>query len=135
MATQTAPVRTRRRKSPGQRRLLAASVMMLVGAFLPWVYTAFGTASGMLGGGQWTATVALLALAGALVPIRSLAIGQAVIASGVCLVFPVWQCLYMFGLVGTGGWMPGPGVVLTFAGGVLAANAGWQLYRQPAPTA
>ncbi|SOC57920.1 hypothetical protein [Ornithinimicrobium cerasi] len=129
MATQAQlPARTSRRRMPGQLRLLAASVMMLVGAFLPWLYTPLGTVTGMRGPGLWTATVGLLALAGALVPIRFLAIGQALVAAAVCVVLPLWQFFHVFRLVGMQGWVPGPGLVLTLAGGVLAAVAGWQLW-------
>lgn len=127
MATQTAPPTTRRRKMPGQMRLLAASVMMLVGAFLPWLYTPLGTVTGMRGPGLWTATVAMLALAGAIVPVRVLAMLQAVAAAAICLALPVWQFFRIFNLVGMQGWTPGPGLILTFAGGVLAAVAAWQL--------
>lgn len=136
MATQTAPARTRRRKMPGQMRLLAASAMMLVGAFIPWLYTPVGNITGMRGPGLWTATVAMLALAGALVPLRILAALQAIAAAAVCIVLPIWQFLHMFNLVGMEGWLPGPGLVLTLAGGVLAAVAAWQLWtfrRAPDP--
>ena len=128
MATQTAPVRTRRRKMPGQMRLLAASAMIIVGAFLPWLYTPVGTITGMRGPGLWTATVGVLALAGALVPVRVLAILQAAAAAALCVVLPVWQFLNVFTKVGMAGWMPGPGLVLTLAGGALAGVAAWQLF-------
>lgn len=128
MATQTAPVRTRRRKMPGQMRLLAASAMIIVGAFLPWLYTPVGTITGMRGPGLWTATVGVLALAGALVPVRILAMLQAAAAAVLCVVLPVWQFLNVFTKVGMAGWMPGPGLVLTLAGGVLAGVAAWQLF-------
>lgn len=128
MATQTAPATTRRRKMPGQMRLLAASAMILVGAFIPWLYTPLGNITGMRGPGLWTATVGVLALAGALVPVRVLAILQAVAAAVICVVLPVWQFLRLFNLVGMEGWMPGPGLVLTLTGGVLAGVAAWQLW-------
>lgn len=128
MATQTAPTRTRRGKMPGQMRLLAASAMIIVGAFLPWLYTPVGTITGMRGPGLWTATVGVLALAGALVPVRVLAILQASAAAALCVALPVWQFLHVFTKVGMGGWLPGPGLVLTLAGGVLAGVAAWQLW-------
>ena len=130
MATQTAPVRTRSRKMPGQMRLLAASLMILLGAFVPWLYTPLGTITGMRGPGLWTATVAMLALAGALVPakLRLMAILQALVAAGISIVLPVWQFVHIFSLVGMSVWMPGPGLLLTFAGGILCAVAAWQLW-------
>lgn len=138
MATQTAPPATRRRKLPGQKRLLAASVLILVGAFLPWLYTPVGVFTGMRGPGLWTATVGLLALAGAIVPVRLLAVVQAAVAAAVSVAIPVWQFFHMFSLVGMNGWTPGPGLVLTLGGGVLAGVAAWQLWSlraAPAPTA
>jgi hypothetical protein len=135
MATQTAPA-TRRGKMPGQRRLLAATVLILVGAFLPWLYTPLGTVTGMRGPGLWTATVGMLALAGAIVPVRVLATLQAAAAAAICIALPLWQFFHLFNLVGMQGWTPGPGLVLTLAGGVLAAVAAWQLWSlRPAPTA
>lgn len=121
--------RTRRPKMPGQRRLLAGSIMMLVGAFLPWMYTQVGNFTGMSGPGLWTATVAMLALAGALVPLRMLAVVQAGIAALVAVVIPVWQFWHMFSLVGMAGWMPGPGLLLTFVAGILCGVAAWQLLQ------
>ncbi|AXH96689.1 hypothetical protein [Ornithinimicrobium avium] len=128
MTTQTAPTRTRRRKMPGQMRLLAASAMIIVGAFLPWLYTQFGPINGMRGPGQWTATVGVLALAGALVPLRVPAALQALAAAAICVALPAWQFFHMASLVGMQGWTPGPGLVLTFAGGVLAGVSAWQLF-------
>lgn len=129
MATMTAPpARTRLRKMPGQRRLLAASVLMIVGAFLPWLYTPLGTITGMRGPGLWTATVGVLALAGAIVPVRILAVLQALAAAVICVALPVWQFWHVFSRVGMSGWTPGPGLVLTLGGGVLAAVAAWQLW-------
>ena len=137
MATQTAPTRSRRRSLPGQKRLLAASVLILVGAFLPWLYTPFATVTGMRGPGLWTSTVGMLALAGALVPVRLLAALLAFAAAALCVAIPVWQFFRMFNLVGMQGWTPGPGLVLTLGGGVLAGVAAWQLWslrRADAPT-
>ncbi|GAA1156067.1 hypothetical protein [Ornithinicoccus hortensis] len=135
MATQTAaPTGTRRRKMPGQWRLLAASAMMLVGAFLPWLYTPAGPVSGMQGPGMWTATFGMIALAGALVPVRRLAAWQALASAAIALALPVWQFVHVFGKVGMQGWMPGPGLVLTFASGVLCAVAARQLFSaRPRP--
>lgn len=127
--------RVRRRKMPGQLRMLAGSAMILVGAFLPWLYTQLGNFTGMAGPGMWTATVGMLALAGALVPIRVLAIGQGVIAAAVAMFIPLWQFWHVFSKVGMAGWMPGPGLLLTFVGGLLCAIAAWQLWNLKAADA
>lgn len=134
--TTTAPAtsarRVRRRMEPGRGRLLLASVMALVGGFLPWVYTAVGSVSGARGAGLWVAYAAMLGLAGALVPLRRAAAVQALVLGAVGIALPAWQVLHLVGLVGVGGWMPGPGLVMSFGAGVLAALAGRQLWTRPA---
>lgn len=109
--------------------------MVLFGSFLPWVDTAVGSISGARGAGLWTFYAAMLGLAGALVPVRMRRVGavQAVIFAAVATLVPLWQVVHLLNLVGTGGWVPGPGLVLVFGGGVLAAAAAVQLFR-PAPT-
>lgn len=137
MATATtspATPRTRRRPArrpgdPARKRLAGAVLMVIFGSFMPWIDTAAGTVSGARGAGLWTFYAAMLGLAGALVPLKRLAVAQATIMALVCLAFPVWQVVHMLNLVGTGGWMPGPGLVLVFAGGVLAGSSAWRLSR------
>lgn len=116
---------------PGQRRLLLASVLLILGGFLPWLYTFAGTVSGIRGAGLYTFYAGMLALAGALLPARwsAAAMLQAVIVAVPGIVLPVWQVVRMLTLVGAQGWAPGPGLVMTFAGGVLCAIAARDLYR------
>lgn len=120
-----------RRRAPGQRRLLLASVLLILGGWLPWLYTGVGPVSGIRGAGLWIFYAGLLALAGALLPGRfsMLALVQAVIVAVPAIVLPVWQLLRVLSLVGTQGWLPGPGLVMTFAGGVLCAIAARDLLR------
>lgn len=95
--------------------------MVAVGSFLPWLDTAVGSVSGARGPGLWTFYAAMLGLAGALVPIRSLAVVQGAVLALTAIALPVWQLVHVLGLVGTAGWIPGPGLVLVLGGGVLAA--------------
>ncbi|WP_204163451.1 hypothetical protein [Nocardioides gilvus] len=134
-ATTTTMIRTRRRADPAKRRLAGAVAMVLFGSFLPWIDTAVGSISGASGAGLWTFYAAMLGLAGALIPARLRRIGavQAAIFAAVATLVPAWQVVHLLNLVGTGGWMPGPGLVLVFGGGVLAATAAVQLFR-PAPS-
>lgn len=131
----TTTVRTRRRVDPAKRRLAGAVAMVLFGSFLPWIDTAVGSISGARGAGLWTFYAAMLGLAGALVPSRMRRVGaiQAAIFAAVAILIPLWQVVHLLNLVGTGGWVPGPGLVLVFGGGVLAATAAVQLFR-PAAT-
>ena len=131
-ATATKVVRTRRRADPAKKRLAGAVAMVLFGSFLPWIDTAVGSISGARGAGLWTFYAAMLGLAGALIPIRRVAAVQAAIFAAVALAIPLWQVAHLLSLVGTGGWLPGPGLVLVIGGGVLAATAAVQLFRPPA---
>jgi hypothetical protein len=128
-ATSTKSVRTRRRPDPAKRRLAGAVAMVLFGSLLPWVDTAVGSVSGARGAGLWTFYAAMLGLAGALVPMRRVAAVQATIFAAVAILVPAWQVVHLLSLVGTAGWVPGPGLVLVVGGGVLAATAATQLFR------
>lgn len=120
-----------RTKLPGQWRLLGAGLLMAVGGFLPWVYTHLGSVSGAVGGGLWVFYLSMLALAAFFLPprLRLMALGQAVISGVVGVVLPLWQVFHVWNLVGFGGWLPGPGVVMSLFGGVLALIAAKQLWE------
>lgn len=104
--------------------------MVLFGSFMPWVDTAAGSVSGARGAGLWTFYAATLGLAGALVSSRLLATLQAGLLALAATGLPVWQVVHLLNLVGRDGWVPGPGLVLTFGGGVLAAKACYSLWRE-----
>lgn len=119
---------------------MAAGAFMALGGWLPWLYTNVGAVSGAVGGGLWVFYVAMLAFAGGLVPptLRKLASVQALICGVVGIGLPVWQVVHVLRLVGTEGWLPGPGLVMSAFGGVLALIAARQLLQgapQPAQVA
>ncbi|MGY2005053.1 hypothetical protein [Blastococcus sp. SYSU DS1024] len=118
-----------RRRSPGSRRLLGAALLVLLGAFLPWVATAAGNVAGVRGAGLWTMYAALLGVAGAIIRSATLAAVHAAVLAVVAIALPLWQVLHLVSLVGASGWAPGPGLVLTVGGGVLAGSAGVSLLR------
>jgi hypothetical protein len=103
--------------------MLGAFAMVVIGSFMPWIDTALGQVSGVRGAGLWTFYAAMLGLAAALVPVRALALTQGAVFALVAMALPVWQVLHLVDLVGTDGWRPGPGLVLVFGGGVVAASA------------
>lgn len=74
----------------------------------------------------------LLALAGALLPPRFglAALVQAVVVALVAMGLPLWQVWRVLNLVGTQGWLPGPGLVMSFFGGVLCALAARDLLAE-----
>ena len=121
--------RERRRRGAGSRRLLGAALLVLFGAFLPWVATAAGNVSGVRGAGLWTMYAAVLGIAGAIIRSPRLASAHAAVLAVVALGLSLWQVLHLAGLVGFSGWLPGPGLVLTVGGGVLAGSAAVTLFR------
>ena len=123
--------RARRGGEPGRRSLLGASFLVLFGSFMPWVDTPIGTVLGGQGAGLWTFYACMLGFAGVMVPLRALAVAQAALLGVVALALPLWQVGHLLSLVGTAGWMPGPGLVLVLGGGVLACVSAVRLHRGP----
>jgi hypothetical protein len=119
-------VRTRRRPDPARRQLALGVLAVMIGSFLPWIHTPAGNAMGGQGPGLWTFYAAMLGLAGVLIPARVPRMAQAGILAAVALALPVWQIVHVLTLVGLGGWMPGPGLVMVTAGGTLALTAAWR---------
>jgi hypothetical protein len=111
-------------------RLLGASLMVLLGAFLPWVYTGAGNVLGIRGAGLWTMYAAFLGLGGALIRSPRWASGHAAVLAVAATGLPLWQLVHLLSRVGLSGWMPGAGLVLTLGGGVLAGFAAVGLYRE-----
>ena len=105
--------------------------MVLFGAFLPWVATGAGNVAGIRGAGLWTLYAAALGIAGAIIRHPRFAAAHAAVLALGAVGLPLWQVLHLSSLVGFSGWIPGPGLVLTFGGGVLAAVAAVTLWRAP----
>lgn len=115
---------------PGQGRLLGAWLLLVLGAFLPWVdHAVLGAVPGYQAVGFWTFYASMLALAGGIVPRRTLAAVQGALVGVAALGFAGWYLVHTATTWGmSGGWMPGPGVVLTLGGGGLALAAAIQLW-------
>jgi hypothetical protein len=107
--------------------------MVLVGAFLPWIYTGVGNIAGVRGAGLWTMYAAALGIAGAILRSYRVAAVHAGLLALVAVALPLWQVVHLLSLVGVSGWMPGAGLVLTLGGGVLAGFAGLGLLRASRP--
>ena len=117
------------RRSRASRHLLGAALMILVGAFLPWVATGAGNVAGVRGAGLWTMYAAVLGVAGAIIRSHGLAAIHAGLLALVATALPLWQVVHLLSKVGFEGWLPGAGLVLTFGGGVVAAFAAVSLMR------
>ncbi len=115
------------RSVKARRLLLIATLVVVLGSFMPWVDTAVGNVPGYRGGGLWTFYAAMLGFTGALVPWLRVAVVQAGVLALVAVALPLWQVVHLLTLVGTGGWLPGIALVLVLAGGVTAGVATWRL--------
>jgi hypothetical protein len=122
-----APAEPRARRWPyvghGQQTLAWASVLVLLGAFLPWVMTGVGTFTGMRGAGTWTVFAGAIGLGAALMRHRRVVLVHAVAIAVVAIALPVWQVVHLLRLVGLQGWLPGIGLIMTLAGGIVIARA------------
>lgn len=119
---------------PGRRQLVGGVVMVIIGSFMPWIETQVGSISGARGAGLWTFYAAMFGLAGAIVPVRTLALVQGAVLAVVAISLPLWQVARLVGLVGFGGWMPGAGMLFVFTGGVIAAVATHRMRQAAWPT-
>lgn len=111
----------------GQQTLLWASILITVGAFLPWLMTSVGTFGGMRGAGSWTVFAGVIGIGASLMRRRRLVLVHAVGIAAIAIVLPLWQVVHLVGLVGWGGWLPGIGLLMTFGGGVAIARAALEL--------
>lgn len=109
--------------------------MVLIGAWMPWLFTGLGSVVGIRGAGLWTTYAAVLGIAGALIKRPRWAALHAAVLAVVATGLAVWQVVHLFSLVGFEGWMPGPGLVLTIGGGVLAGTVAYSLWRQESQAA
>ena len=85
--------------------MLVGGVITVVGSLLPWVTTPFGSLSGMVGPGLWTLCAGFIAIAGALMPNRRIAIAHCLVpglAVGIIAAWQVAQLLYITAT--TGAW-------------------------------
>lgn len=124
--------RPRRPMHPARRRLILAMVLVMVGSFLPWLYVGGIARSGAFGPGLWTFYASMLGLAAVMLPFHRIGGVHAAVMAAVCLAIPAWQVVHVISLVGFSGWMPGPGLVMVVAGGVVAAGCAVRLLREPA---
>lgn len=119
---------------PARRRLILAMALVMIGSFLPWLYLGGIAKSGAFGPGLWTFYASMLGLAAILLPYHRVGGAHAAIMAAVALGIPAWQIVHTIDLVGFGGWMPGPGLVMVVGGGVVAAGCAVRLFREPAPS-
>jgi hypothetical protein len=110
-----------------QQTLLWASILITVGAFLPWLMTSLGTFGGMRGAGSWTVFAGVIGIGASLMRSRRLVFVHAIGIAAIAIALPLWQVVHLVGLVGLRGWLPGIGLIATFVGGVAIARAALEL--------
>lgn len=126
---------------PGSRAMILGGLMLIVSAFLPWVYLPFMeqvtgetyALRGTDGPGVITLAVGFLAFAGAFVPRRRLAIAHAVVPGllvAVIVLFQAWNIVAFSAQADAwGGLLPGMGLVLAGGGAVVLIKSAWNMYR------
>ncbi|GAA1811496.1 hypothetical protein [Nesterenkonia flava] len=130
---------------PGSWPMMIGGMMLIVSAFLPWVYLPFiqditgetFAFRGTDGPGVITLSVGCLAFAGAFVPRRRLAIAHAGIPGLVVAAIVLLQCwnLVAFSaqLDAWGGLLPGMGLVLAGGGAVILLKVTWRMWSAWSP--
>lgn len=121
---------------PGSVGLLVGALTVIVGSMLPWVITPVGSISGTAGPGLWTLCGGFLAVAGALLPRRWVAISHGLVAGGGVALVAGWQLVRLVQVsAATDAWgqaMPGIGLVMVAGGAVVLLATTVRLVRTPA---
>ncbi|MUL43756.1 hypothetical protein FZ103_21750 [Streptomonospora sp. PA3] len=128
-----APPAPRRVLHTGSLGMISGGLLMIIGAFTPWVSTPLGNLSGMAGPGLWVLCAGVLGVAGGLLPYRRIALAHALIPAAAGGALVVWQLarLAMLSMEhdSWGKLLPGVGLVIVGAGAVLLARAARRMYH------
>jgi hypothetical protein len=126
-----APPNRRRVIHRGTAGMLVGGLIVVVGSLLPWVTTPLGSLSGTAGPGLWTLSAGFIAVAGAVLPFRKVAIGHCLVAGFVAAAIVFWQVARLGYLsAATDAWgqlLPGMGLVMVAGGAVVLLRTGFRL--------
>lgn len=115
----------------GSLGMLVGGLIMVVGSVLPWVSTPLGSLPGTAGPGLWTLCAGFVAIAGALIPIRWVAIAHALLSGVAVTGIVVWQLARLIEIsASTDSWgqlLPGMGLVMAAGGAVVLLRTGRRL--------
>lgn len=115
----------------GSAGMIVAGLLIVVGSLLPWVTTPFGSLSGTAGPGLWTLSAGFIAIAGAVLPFRKVAIAHCLGPGAVVALIAAWQVARLVQLsAATGAWgqlLPGMGLVMAAGGAVVLLRTGYRL--------
>ncbi len=115
--------RTERRRwpyFPGQGALLAAGIVIFAGTALPWALVLGRLLWGSPGALTWTLSAGFLVLGGAMVRWRALVALSAAGGGAIAVFFALWQTARILSRCLSLDCLPGPGLGLLLAGGLLA---------------
>lgn len=111
--------------------MIVGGLIAVVGSLLPWVTTPLGSLYGTAGPGLWTLSAGFLAVAGALLPFRKVAIAHCLAPGFAISAIVVWQVARLGQLsAATDAWgqlLPGMGLVMAAGGGVILLRTGFRL--------
>lgn len=111
---------------PGQAAFLVAAIVIFAGTALPWALVLGRLLWGSPGALTWTLSGGFLVLAGAIVRRRALGALSAAGGGAIAVFFALWQTSRILSRCLSLDCLPGPGLGLLLAGGLLA------LYRAAA---
>lgn len=125
--------RTSRILHPGSAGMILGGLIVAVGSLLPWVATPLGSLSGVGGPGLWTLSAAAIAIAGALLPFRRVALAHAALPGLAIAAIAGWQLARLVYLSAiTDSWgklLPGMGLVMAAGGAVILLRAANKLRK------
>lgn len=116
----------------GSIGMIMGGLVVVVGSVLPWVMTPLGSVPGTAGPGLWTLCAGFVAIAGALLPYRRLALGHALVSGVAVAAIAGWQVARLGQLsAATDAWgqlMPGMGLVMAAGGAVILLRAARRIW-------
>lgn len=111
--------------------MIVGGLLIAVASLLPWVSTPLGSLPGTAGPGLWTLSAAMLAIAGALLPFRRIALVHALLPGIAVAAIVIWQIARLIQLSATtAGWgrlLPGMGLVMAAGGSVVLLRVACRL--------
>lgn len=127
----SAPPVRRRVFHVGSVGMLVGGLITVVGSLLPWVMTPLGSLSGTAGPGLWTLSAGFIAIAGALLPFRKVAIAHCLLPGFAVAAIIIWQLGRLVQLSATtdswGQLLPGMGLVMAAGGAAILLRTGFRL--------
>ncbi|KIH99507.1 hypothetical protein LP52_06295 [Streptomonospora alba] len=132
-AVPAAPAARRGILHAGSLRMIGGGLLLIIGAFTPWVSTPLGNLSAIAGPGLWLLCAGVIAVAGALLPHRRVAIAHALVPAAACGAIVLWQlgtiAYYSAETATWGKMLPGAGMVIVGGGVALLLTAARRMYN------